>query len=126
MAMRSPMSRVKGLGSSHDGVGRWWAERLSALALVPLLLWFVYSAVTLVGADYQTFRAWVGEHGNAVLLILLALSMLYHTGLGLQVIFEDYMESERLKFVSILLLWFVIAICAVSNVLAVLHLAFGS
>ena len=71
MQLRSPYARVRGWGSAKDGVGHWWAQRLTAVALVPLALWFVASVIHLVGAPYAAFTQWVGHPINATLLLLL-------------------------------------------------------
>ena len=87
MQMRSHLGRVRGLGSSNDGIHHWWMQRLSGVALVPLCLWFVFSVVgLLVNADLPTVTDWVGRHYNPVLLILLIFCMFHHAQLGLQVI----------------------------------------
>ena len=65
MEMRSPLARVRGLGSSNDGIHHWWVQRLTGIALIPLVLWFVFYAVALASADLATVKAWVGAHYNA-------------------------------------------------------------
>jgi len=121
--MRSTLGRVRGLGSSHHGVGHWWAQRLTAVALVPLVLWFVVSALSMVGADYETFRAWVGSFGNAVLLILLTIALFHHAQLGIQVVIEDYVHGETVKVTGLILTKFVAVLAGVSTVLAILKVA---
>ena len=78
MELRSPLGRARGPGSAKvGGIGQWKAERLAAIALVPLTLWFMASAVFMVGADLVTFQEWAGAHGNPVLLILLTRALKY-------------------------------------------------
>lgn len=124
--MRSHLSRVRGLGSAQEGVGHWWAERISGLALVPLTLWFVYYATKFAGADLATVKAWIGTAQNPVLLILLIIVGFHHAQMGLQVVIEDYVHSEGAKTVSVILVKMAAVFLAVLNVFAVLRLTFGS
>ncbi len=87
--LRSDLGRVRGLGSAKEGVDHWWRQRLTAIALVPLGLWFVVGAIGLVGADYNAAADWVASPLNAVLLLLLILATFLHAELGLQVVIED-------------------------------------
>src|SRR5512132_1367161 len=73
MELRSSLGRVRGLGSAGEGVGHWWAQRVTAIALVPLSIWFVVAAISLTGADYAEYQAWIGQFGNALLMILTVL-----------------------------------------------------
>jgi succinate dehydrogenase / fumarate reductase, membrane anchor subunit len=91
--MRSPLARAIGLGSAKEGVGSWWVERVSAVALLPLTLWFAASIIAQTGSDYTTFVVWVRTPLSAILLILLLIALFYHTALGLQVVIEDYVHS---------------------------------
>ncbi len=125
MEMRSHLSRARGLGSTNDGVHHWWGQRLTGLALVPLSLWFVFSVVGLVGADLATMKAWVGHHGNPVLLILLTIAMFHHAQLGMQVVIEDYVHGEAAKLASILLIKFAALFTGACCIFAVLRLTFG-
>ena len=126
MDMRSPLGRARGLGSTKDGVAQWWAQRVTAVALVPLTLWFVVSVVALVGADYAAYKAWVGMPGNAVLLVLLIVTLFHHTQLGLQVIIEDYVHGEAAKVASLMVIKFTVVLLGASCVLAVLRVSFGT
>ncbi len=126
MDMRTPMSRVRGLGAAGEGVGHWWAQRLTSIALVPLVLWFVYAAVGLVGADHAAFKAFLGEHGNALLMVLFVAVMFHHAQQGLQVVIEDYVHHEGAKVASLVAVKFLAVLCAASAILAVLRVAFGA
>ena len=127
MEMRSPLGRVRGLGTAKEGgVGHWWAERMTAIALVPLILWFVISAISMVGADHATFTAWVGAHGNPVLLILLAIAVYHHGQLALQVIIEDYIHHEAAHFTALISVKLGAFFLAVYTIFAVARLTLGS
>jgi succinate dehydrogenase / fumarate reductase membrane anchor subunit len=121
--LQSKLGRVRGLGSTREGVHHWWAQRMSAVALLPLSLWFVYSLITLTGTDYDTFVAWAGEFGNSVFLVLLVVTMFHHAQLGLQVVIEDYVHSELWKMGMLLFVKYGTVLFAASAIFAVLKLS---
>jgi succinate dehydrogenase / fumarate reductase membrane anchor subunit len=124
MSMRSPLARVRGLGSAGEGVGHWWAERMTALALVPLTVWFVVSVVMLTGADYATVRAWIASPVVAGLLILLIVATFYHQALALQVVIEDYIHHEGIKVAALIAVKAFAVVIGLTGVLAVLTVLF--
>ena len=126
MEFRSQLGRVRGLGASHEGAHHFWVQRVTGVALVPLLLWFVFAATSMVGVDLETFKTWVGTHYNPVLLILLILAMFHHAQLGLQVIIEDYVHSEAIKITSLILTKFAVVLIGVCAIFAVIRMTFGS
>jgi succinate dehydrogenase / fumarate reductase membrane anchor subunit len=126
MELRSSLGRVRGLGSAKEGVGHWWAQRVTAIALVPLSIWFVVAAISLMGADHAGFQAWIGQFGNALLMILTVSVLFYHASLGMQVVIEDYVHGDGVRVVSLLLAKFVLAALAASCVLAVVLVALRS
>ena len=91
--LRTPLARAMGLGSAKEGVQHWWAQRVSAVALVLLGLWFVASLIALAGADHLRVVAWLHGPLAAVLTILMLAAVFYHTALGLQVVIEDYVHT---------------------------------
>src|SRR3546814_6816815 len=97
MSMRTPLGRIRGLGSAKDGTGHWWAQRVTALALVPLTVWFVASVIGMAGADHASFVAWIASPLVAGLMILLIVATFHHAQLGLQVIIEDYVHDEGVQ-----------------------------
>ena len=126
MAAPSSLSRVRGLGSAKEATAHWWAQRLTSIALVPLTIWFAVSALSLIGADLASFRAWLGEHGNSLLMVLWVATLFHHAQLGLRVIIEDYVHGESAKIASLIAVKFLAVVLATSSVLAVLRVAFGS
>ena len=123
--MRSPLGRVLGLGSAKEGVEHWWMQRLTAIALVPLAIWFVVAALGMIGADRAAMVAWMHSPMSPVFAILLIVAAIYHMALGLQVVIEDYIHSEawKLGLIIVMRLWCIVLVGR--GVLAVLTLAFA-
>ena len=127
MQMRSHLGRVRGLGSSNNGVQHWWMQRLSGIALVPLSLWFVFSVIgLLINADLATVTTWVGQHYNPVLLILFVICMFHHAQLGLQVVIEDYTRSELTKVTLLVTVKLAALLLSACSIFAVIRLTFGA
>ena len=124
MSRRSPLGKVRGLGAAKEGVGHWWAQRLTALALIPLTLWFVVSVATMTGAGYEDVRDWAASPVVAGLMILLIVATFYHLALGLQVVIEDYVGRESVKFVALILVQGTSIVLGLIGVLSVLLLLF--
>jgi succinate dehydrogenase / fumarate reductase membrane anchor subunit len=112
-----------GLGSAKEGVEHWWMERVSAVALVPLTLWFVASIIAHTGSDYATFIAWLRTPLANILMILLVIALFYHTALGLQVVIEDYVHSGT-KFAALVAVRLSCFALAAAGIVAVLRIAF--
>jgi len=100
--MRSALGRARGYGSARSGVHHWRAQRVTAIALLPLALYFVLSVLILKGADQAAMLAYMHEPWNAVLFLALIASIFYHLQLGLQVIIEDYIHAEGRRIVLLL------------------------
>ena len=124
MNMKTPLGAVRGLGSAKNGTHHWWMQRLTAVALIPLAVWFVASLVGLVGADFETARTWAAIPVVAIFLILFVVTSLYHFKLGLQVVIEDYVHHEGLKIASQMAVTFASILIAAASVFAVLKIAF--
>jgi succinate dehydrogenase / fumarate reductase membrane anchor subunit len=126
MARPTSSARARGLGAAHEGLANWKLERLTSIALVPLVLWFVFSAWALAGSGYQEIKAWLGSPISASLMILLIIASFYHAQLGVQVVIEDYVHHRGLKIASLLGLTLVTFSLAVVSVVAVLQVSIGS
>src|SRR4029077_6390924 len=124
--LRSPLGRAIGLGSAKEGVQHWWMQRLTALALVPLVLWLVVSVITLAGADRAAIVVWLHNPMPAVLMIVLLVATFYHTALGLQVVIEDYIHGEAFRLAWIIVMRAFCILFVLRGVLAVLKLALGA
>jgi succinate dehydrogenase / fumarate reductase, membrane anchor subunit len=121
--MRSPLGRAIGLGSAKEGVEHWWLQRITAVALVPLSLWFVIAIIRLVGADSDGVRDWVGNPLPAIMLVLLLIATFYHAALGLQVVIEDYIHGELTKLGLVVIVRLGCFALAVAGMFAVLSMA---
>ena len=123
--LRSPLGRAIGLGSAKEGVEHWWLQRITAVALVPLSLWFVIAIIRLVGADSDSVRDWVGNPLPATMLVLLLIATFYHASLGLQVVIEDYVHTELSKLGLLIIVRLACFALAVAGIFAVLGMAVG-
>lgn len=123
MSLRSPLGRVLGTGSAKSGLHHWWVQRVSAAALVPLSLWFVFSLATLGSLAHADVVAFIAAPMHAVLLALLAGVLCYHSYLGLQVVVEDYVHHKGAKIVTMLLLNFLHVLTAAAAIFAVLRIS---
>ncbi|SDB14817.1 succinate dehydrogenase, hydrophobic membrane anchor protein [Belnapia rosea] len=121
--MRSPLGRVRGLGSAKGGTHHWWMQRVTSIALLPLTIWFALSAATLAGASYVETVAWIGRPWNAVLLLATIGLSFHHTAAGVQVIIEDYANQEWVKMGGILAVKAICVLLALASALAVLRIA---
>ena len=123
--MRTPLAKVRGLGSAREGTGHFWRQRLTAIANIPLTLFFVGFLIALNGAGYAEVRAALANPFVGLMLALVLISGLIHMRLGMQVIIEDYITSEGLKLATIALNTFFTVAVGVASIFALLKLAFG-
>lgn len=124
MKYRSALGKARGLGSTKGGSRHWWAQRVTALALIPLVFWFALAVGRWPLADYGEFIRWVAVPWNTILLISFIIAAFYHAILGLQVILEDYVHTDWAKILSILSMKLILAFLALASVFATLALAF--
>lgn len=121
--LRSPLGRVRGLGSAKGGTHHWWMQRVTSVALLPLMLWFTLSVALLAGESYATTIAWIARPWNAVLLLATIGLSFHHTAAGMQVILEDYANQEWVKMGGILAIRAICWLLALASALAVLRIA---
>ena len=120
--MQAPLARARGLGSARSGSRHWWMQRVSALALAPLTVWFVISFTALVATDHRAFSQWIGSPFNAVLMIVLVIVLFYHMALGLQVIAEDYLHTDRVKLFAVVSIQLGCLVLAIAGVVSILRM----
>jgi succinate dehydrogenase / fumarate reductase membrane anchor subunit len=124
MSLRHPIARVRGLGSAKEGTGHWVAQRITAVALLPLVAWFAWSAVGLDG--YADARAFLAQPLNAVLTAALVICLFQHAHLGVQVVIEDYVHVRWLEVVLQVAVKFVAFLAAAASLLAIVRIVLGS
>ena len=123
--LRTPLGKVRGLGSAKEGVEHWWMQRLSSIALIPLSIWFIIGVLGHIGADYADMQAWLSSPFAAIMMILFVGVTMWHTAQGAQVIIEDYVHNEWAKVSSLIAVKFASFGLAVAGIYAVLKIAFG-
>lgn len=126
MSLRTPLGKVRGLGSAKGGTHHWWMQRVSAVALIPLLVWFVASILQLIGADHATVTSWIAQPLVSGLLILLIGAGFYHLRLGLQVVIEDYVHTEMTKIALLMAISFGCIVVGLWSILSILQIMLGS
>jgi succinate dehydrogenase / fumarate reductase, membrane anchor subunit len=124
--LRTPLGHAIGLGSAKEGVQHWWAQRLTAVALVPLALWFCAGLIAHAGADRTAVFQWLGSPLQAILMVLLLGTGFHHMALGVQVVIEDYVETEWVKIGALILNRFIAYGLAVAGIFAVMRIALGA
>jgi len=122
--MRSMLGRARGLGAAKSGTAHWWSQRATAIALVPLSLWFVASVIGLLGAPRAAVAAWAAGPITATLLLATIAALFQHLHLGVKVVIEDYIHAERPRMFWLLALKGLIGLMALASAVSVLKLAF--
>jgi len=123
VSLITPLARVRGLGSAKNGTHHFWYQRLTAIALVPLTLWFLASLLNKVPMDYASVTNWISSSTlTASLLILFIIALFHHIQLGLQIIIEDYIDTEWLKIINIILIKFLAFSASLASMLAILKI----
>lgn len=121
MSLRSPLGRVLGKGSAKDGTGHWWSQRVSAVALIPLTLWLLFSLLMLPDLNYGTVTTWLSLPISGFLAVLLLGVLTYHSYLGTTVVIEDYVHTAGMKLLSLLVLRFLYVLVSGAGIFAVLR-----
>jgi len=126
MSLRTPLGEVLGLGSAKDGTGHFWGQRLSGIGLLILGLWFIYAILTIPGFTHAEALTFIGAPLNGVLLLLLVVTMSYHSSLGVQVVIEDYVHGHALKLASLIISRFAHTFLAVAAIYAIIKIGLGA
>lgn len=125
MSLQAPLARVLGLGSAREGTGHWWAQRLTAIGMVPLSLWFIFSVMVMPHGNYEFVTAWIAEPLHAIGMVLLVLTVVYHSSLGTQVVIEDYVHGAS-GIVTLIVVRFMHIVLAVAGIYAIVVIAVGA
>ena len=125
MNLQTPLGRARGLGSAKSGTKHWWAQRVTAIALIPLTIWFVVAMISATGNDYNNAQQFIGNPINAILFILLIVATFHHAQLGLQVVIEDYVHNKPMEIGLSIITKGTVIVLGLSSVFAVLSITFG-
>lgn len=125
-AFRNPLERALNFGSAGSGVHHWWAQRFSAIVLIPSTLWLVWTLSVLAGADYATARDWIAAPWNATMAVLLVAATFYHARLGIQVVIEDYVHRRALEVGLQILVAATALVGAIASTIAILKVALSA
>ena len=123
MKFRTPISQAKGLGSAKEGAHHWWMQRLTAIALVPLTLWFTFSVASNVGANFEEMYQWISSPWVAAFLLLFFIVSYYHGAIGIQVVLEDYVSSEGTRMLIIIITKLILALLGTASAIAIIRIA---
>jgi succinate dehydrogenase / fumarate reductase membrane anchor subunit len=126
MSQRTPLAKVRGLGSAKHGTEHFWLQRATAIANIFLVCFLIGLVIRYAGADYATVRGALGQPWIAIPLLLLVLSGIVHMRLGMQTIIEDYVHGEGVKVLALMLNTFFAILVGITSVFAVLKLSFGA
>ena len=124
--LRTPLARVRGLGSARGGTHHWIVQRLTAVGLVPLTVWFLWSALQLVGGEYADARTFLAQPWNAGFMATFVLLLFYHAKLGIQVVIEDYVHTRPVEVFLHVLNIFACLVAALFSVFAIVRIALGA
>ncbi len=124
-SLRSPLGRARGLGSAKNGTHHWLAQRITAIALIPLTVWLIWSVLSMANANFVEFTNWLYDPINATLMILFIVAGFHHAQLGLQVVIEDYVSGHGLRFALLLFVKLLCIAFAALAVVSILIVTFG-
>ena len=125
MSLRSPIGRVLGLGAAKEGASHWWSQRVTSVALLFLTLWFVVALIGLPDFAHATLVSWIASPLNTVLLLLLTVTGVYHSQLGVQVVIEDYIHTRWQEVALQIAVRFGAFLIAVACLFAIARIALG-
>ena len=123
MSLRTPLAHVRGLGSAKEGTHHWWMQRVTSIALVPLVLWFAFSMLRYSRVEYEVFQRWLSSPINAGLMVTFLFAVFYHAKLGMQVIYEDYVRPEWVMYLTLLVTQFILFLLGAISIISVLKIA---
>ncbi|MBK8285051.1 MAG: succinate dehydrogenase, hydrophobic membrane anchor protein [Ahniella sp.] len=126
MSLQTPLGRVRGLGSAREGVAHWWAQRVSAVLLLPLSIWFLSWVLPVLGQPYSDARVFVAQPLNAFLLLTFMLALIYHALLGVQVVIEDYLHTRWLEVSLQVAIKLIAFLAALATAFALIRIVLGA
>jgi succinate dehydrogenase / fumarate reductase membrane anchor subunit len=124
--LRNPLKNARGLGAAREGTGHFIAQRLTAIALAPLSIWFLVAAVGLVDGGYAESRVFLAQPWNAALMAAFVIALFHHARLGLEVVIEDYIHQRALELALKVAVKFIAALAVIASLLAIVRIALGA
>lgn len=125
MSLQSPLGKARGLGSAKEGLHHWWMQRVTAVALIPLTIWFAYSVACIAGTEYNAVLEKISSPLNSILLVCFIIAAFYHAALGLQVVFEDYVSTKAVRIICIVSTNLLLFFLAIAGIFAVVRISLG-
>ena len=125
MNLRSPLGKARGLGTAKSGTNHWWVQRLTAIGLIPLSIWFIIEILLAGGNDYNEAKEFISQPFTAILLILFIVLTFHHAQLGLQVVVEDYVKRKSFEIGLLIVIKGAAILLSLTALFAVLSIAFG-
>jgi succinate dehydrogenase / fumarate reductase membrane anchor subunit len=122
-SMRTPLGKVRGLGSAKSGLSHWWHQRLTAFAMLPLICWMIWLIFSLSGADYQQAVSLISHPVNATIMLLFVGVGFWHAALGLQVVLEDYVGNETVRMIALIMVKMLAILLASLSLFSILKIA---
>ena len=123
MSLQSDLGKVRGLGSAKEGTHHWWWQRVTALAMIPLSIWFISGLICMIGGTHAEALAWVSKPHVTVLTVAFLSALFYHLKLGMQVVIEDYLHQEPVKIAALIGLKFASVLGALAAIIAILKIS---
>ncbi len=120
---QSPLGKARGLGSTGEGAHHWLMERVTSIAITPLVFWLIWSMIELRGKSYWEFTQWLTLPWNAALLIMFIIGVFWHSIMGLQVVIEDYISSHAKKLLLIIAVKIVFAFMGIASIVSIMKIA---
>ena len=120
---QSPLSKARGLGSTGEGAHHWLMERVTSIAITPLVFWLIWSMIELRGKSYWEFTQWLTLPWNAALLIMFIIGVFWHSVMGLQVVIEDYTSSHAKKLLLIIAVKIVFVFMGIASIVSIMKIA---
>jgi len=124
--LRTPLSLAKGMGSAKKGTGHFWHQRLTALALIPLVIWFCFSLASLPSLDHAGITEWLQSPLSAILMISSLIALFAHAAMGLQVVIEEYVGDHATRTAAIIFVHLFSIFLGITGIFSVLKIAIGS
>ncbi len=120
---QSPLGKARGLGSTGEGAHHWMMERVTSIAITPLVFWLIWSMIELRGKSYWEFTQWLSQPWNSALLIMFIIGVFWHSVMGLQVVIEDYTSSHAKKLLLIIAVKIVFAFMGIASIVSIMKIA---